>query len=67
MVSGAHKDLESEGLSYVWRATLLSAVPDNADFISEPWLATTSDRLVAENRVTSYLNNSPVGLRAVLF
>ena len=66
MVSGAQKDLEAEGLSYVWRATLLPAVPDSGDFISEPWLATTSDRLVAESKVTSCLNNSQVGLRAVL-
>ena len=66
MVSGAQKDVKSEGLPFVWRATLLPAVPIIGEVISEPWLATTSDRLVAERKVASFLTSAPVGLRGVL-
>jgi ASC-1-like (ASCH) protein len=66
MVSAAQSPLDSARLQFVWRASLMSALPGRGEVISEPWLATTSDRNVAEDRVCGFSDHPPAGLRAVL-
>ena len=66
MVSSSSTVLEVAQTPFVWRATFLPAIPVPGDLISEPWLATTLDKRMAEERVLSFSSHPPTGLRAVL-
>ena len=66
MVSSSSTELEVAQTPFVWRATFLPAIPVSGDLITEPWLATTLDKRMAEERVLSFSSHPPTGLRAVL-